>query len=87
LVGIMVERSLEMIVGILGTLKAGGAYVPIDPNYPEERIRYMLDDSGAKLLLSQSHLQECVPDGIKVLHLDEQHSYHKDGSNLGNTVE
>ncbi|WNV78293.1 amino acid adenylation domain-containing protein [Bacillus atrophaeus] len=87
LVGIMVERSLEMIVGILGTLKAGGAYIPIDPDYPEERIRYMLDDSGAKLLLSQSHLQECVPDGIKVLHLDEQRSYHKDGSNLGNTVE
>ncbi|QQD80611.1 amino acid adenylation domain-containing protein [Bacillus siamensis] len=87
LVGIMVERSLEMIVGILGTLKAGGAYVPIDPNYPEERIRYMLDDSGAKLLLSQSYLQECVSDGIKVLHLDEQRSYHKDGSNLGNTVE
>jgi len=87
LVGIMVERSLEMIVGILGILKAGGAYVPIDPDYPEERIRYMLDDAGAKLLLSQSHLQQYVPHGRKVFYLDEQCSYHKDGSNLENTVE
>ena len=45
LVGVMAERSLEMIVGILAILKAGGAYVPIDPSYPEERIRYMLQDS------------------------------------------
>ncbi|WP_141695411.1 condensation domain-containing protein, partial [Paenibacillus polymyxa] len=49
LVGLMTERSVDMIVGIFGILKAGGAYVPIDPTYPEERIRYMLDDSGAKL--------------------------------------
>src|SRR5699024_6652021 len=47
LVGIIVERSLDMIVGILGILKAGGAYLPIDTDYPEERIRYMLEDSGA----------------------------------------
>ncbi|MDY8049711.1 condensation domain-containing protein, partial [Paenibacillus polymyxa] len=53
LVGLMTERSVDMIVGIFGILKAGGAYVPIDPTYPEERIRYMLDDSGAKLLLTQ----------------------------------
>ena len=52
LVGIMVERSLDMIVGIMAILKAGGAYVPIDPAYPEDRIRYMLDDSGAELLLT-----------------------------------
>ncbi|MCU0290188.1 MAG: amino acid adenylation domain-containing protein, partial [Acidobacteria bacterium] len=50
IVGIMVERSLEIIIGILGILKAGGAYLPIDPSYPEERIEYMLKDSGAKLL-------------------------------------
>ncbi|WP_127534762.1 non-ribosomal peptide synthetase, partial [Paenibacillus kobensis] len=52
IVGLMVERSLEMIVGILGILKAGGAYLPIDPTYPQDRIRYMLADSGTKLLLT-----------------------------------
>ncbi|RED56618.1 non-ribosomal peptide synthetase [Cohnella lupini] len=53
LVGLMAERSPEMIVGILAILKAGGAYVPVDPAFPEERVRYMLQDSGAKLLLTQ----------------------------------
>ncbi|MEI4620846.1 AMP-binding protein, partial [Bacillus cereus] len=50
-VGLLVNRSVEMIVGILGILKAGAAYLPIDPDYPEERIRYMLDDSGAEKLI------------------------------------
>ena len=57
LVGLCVDRSVEMVVGLLGILKAGGAYVPLDPAYPEKRLRYMLDDCGAKLLLAQSHLQ------------------------------
>jgi amino acid adenylation domain-containing protein len=52
IVGIMAERSVEMIIGLLGTLKAGGAYLPIEPGYPEERINYMLTDSGAKVLLT-----------------------------------
>ncbi|MCU0286784.1 MAG: amino acid adenylation domain-containing protein [Acidobacteria bacterium] len=51
IVGIMIERSIEMIVGILGILKAGGAYLPIEPDYPQERVDYMLKDSGAKVLL------------------------------------
>ena len=46
------------MVGLLGVLKAGGAYVPLDPGYPEERLRYMLEDSEAKVLLTQSHLRE-----------------------------
>ncbi|WP_144668636.1 AMP-binding protein, partial [Bacillus altitudinis] len=50
-IGIMTERSVEMIVGILGVLKAGGAYLPLDPTYPSERIEYMLQDSGAKYVL------------------------------------
>ncbi|MEW9702937.1 amino acid adenylation domain-containing protein, partial [Paenibacillus sp. SI8] len=58
LVGIMAERSTEMIVGMLGVLKAGGAYVPIDPDYPEERIRYMLEDAGINLLLTHSRFRE-----------------------------
>jgi amino acid adenylation domain-containing protein len=50
--GIMVERSLEMIIGILGILKAGGAYLPIDPDYPRERVQYMLSDSNTWVLLT-----------------------------------
>ncbi|RAL25793.1 amino acid adenylation domain-containing protein [Thermoflavimicrobium daqui] len=57
-IGLMIERSLDMIVGILAILKAGGAYVPIDPQYPVERMRYMLADSGANLILSQSSIME-----------------------------
>ncbi|MFC2145977.1 condensation domain-containing protein, partial [Acidobacteriota bacterium] len=54
IVAIKMERSLEMIVGLLGILKAGGAYLPIDPDYPEERIKYMLKDSGAEILLKDN---------------------------------
>ncbi|MGQ9336484.1 AMP-binding protein, partial [Bacillus paralicheniformis] len=59
-IGIMVKPSLEMAAGVLGILKAGAAYVPIDPSYPAERIGYVLKDSGAELLLTQSGLT--VPD-------------------------
>src|SRR5580658_9396059 len=52
-VGLLVDRSLEMVVGILAILKAGGAYMPIDPNYPAERIEYLLNDSGCLVLLAQ----------------------------------
>jgi amino acid adenylation domain-containing protein len=57
IVGIMVERSLEMIIGILGILKAGAAYLPIDPDYPQERIDFMLKDSNAKLLVTTNNLE------------------------------
>ncbi len=53
IVGIMMERSVEMIIGMLGILKAGGAYLPIDVGYPQERIDYMLKDSGAKTLVNE----------------------------------
>ncbi len=56
LVGICVERSLEMVVGLLGILKAGGAYVPLDPGYPPERLAFMFQDSGASILLTQDRL-------------------------------
>ncbi|MGD2084878.1 MAG: amino acid adenylation domain-containing protein [Candidatus Aminicenantes bacterium] len=56
IVGIMAERSVEIIVGILGILKAGGAYLPIDPDYPEERITYMLKDSNARILLTSHEI-------------------------------
>jgi amino acid adenylation domain-containing protein len=57
LIAIMVERSLEMVIGLLGILKAGGAYVPIDPSYPVARIQYMLEDSAAPLLVTQSSMK------------------------------
>ncbi|MFD3273857.1 non-ribosomal peptide synthase/polyketide synthase [Paenibacillus dendritiformis] len=81
-VGLLAERSLEMIVGLLAILKAGGAYVPIDPEYPEERIGYMLEDSGAKLLVTQSHLRKCESFDGKRLMLDDERMYREDGSNL-----
>ncbi|NQY62740.1 MAG: non-ribosomal peptide synthase/polyketide synthase, partial [Alteromonadaceae bacterium] len=56
LVGLFVERSLSMVIGILGILKAGAAYVPLDPEYPAERLAYMLEDAGLSLVLTQSHL-------------------------------
>ncbi|MEB3279243.1 MAG: amino acid adenylation domain-containing protein [Lyngbya sp.] len=61
LVGICVERSLEMLVGILGILKAGGAYVPLDSEYPEERLSYMLENSQVSLLLTQEKLLDKLP--------------------------
>jgi len=56
-VAICAERGMEMMVGLLGVLKAGGAYVPLDPAYPEERLRYMVEDSGAVVLLRQGRWQ------------------------------
>ena len=61
LVGICVERSLEMMIGLLAVHKAGGAYVPLDPLYPKERIAFMLQDSGAPVLLTQLSLLSRLP--------------------------
>jgi amino acid adenylation domain-containing protein len=61
LVAIAIERSLEMVVGLLAVLKAGGAYVPLDPSYPVERLSYMLADSGCPVLLTQARLTGVLP--------------------------
>jgi len=61
LVGICVERSLDMVIGLLGILKAGGAHVPLDPAYPQERLAFILSDSQASLLLTQQKLLEKLP--------------------------
>ncbi|MEM7125427.1 MAG: amino acid adenylation domain-containing protein [Chloroflexota bacterium] len=60
-VALCLERSVEMIIAILGTLKAGGAYVPLDPAYPQERLTYMLEECGATILLTQQHLLNVLP--------------------------
>jgi leucyl/phenylalanyl-tRNA--protein transferase len=62
LVGVCAERSLDMVVGLLGVLKAGGAYVPLDPELPAQRLQYMLHDCKASLLMVQRHLRDRVGD-------------------------
>ncbi|HVG44168.1 MAG TPA: condensation domain-containing protein, partial [Longimicrobium sp.] len=71
-VGVLMERSLEMVVSLLAVLKAGGAYVPLDPGLPADRLAYMLDDSGVPLVLVQAALREAVParEGVRVLAVD-----------------
>ncbi|HEX5748907.1 MAG TPA: non-ribosomal peptide synthase/polyketide synthase [Archangium sp.] len=72
-VGLCVERSLEMAVGLLGILKAGGAYVPLDPGYPPARLAFMLEDSAPAVLLTQRYLVERLePKGTPVLCLDSE---------------
>ena len=58
LVGLCMERSLDMVVGLLGILQAGGAYVPLDPDYPDERLAHMLQDSQTAIVLTQEKLQD-----------------------------
>jgi len=70
-VALCLERSLGMLVAILGVLKAGGAYVPLDPEYPTERLRYMLNDSQAPVLLISQHLRNRLPEAdARVIYLD-----------------
>ena len=68
-VGLCVERSPAMVIGVLGILKAGGAYLPLDPAYPADRLSYMLDDAGAPVLVTQSGLVDrlAAPDVQRVL--------------------
>lgn len=76
LVGICIERSVEMVVAVLATLKAGGAYVPLDPTYPKNRLAFMLSDSGVQVLLTRDRmLQELAdysgrPDHLTIVGLD-----------------
>ncbi|MEH2333119.1 amino acid adenylation domain-containing protein [Nostoc sp.] len=89
LVGICIERSLLMVIGLLAILKAGGAYVPLDPSYPQERLAFMLQDSQPKVLLIQQQLVESLPTHTaKVVCLDSnweiisQHTQENPASNL-----
>jgi amino acid adenylation domain-containing protein/FkbH-like protein len=72
LTGVCLERSWEMVAGILGVLRAGGAYVPLDPAYPRERLAFMLQDSNACVLLVRRNLRHLIPGtGAKVLCIDD----------------
>ncbi len=84
LVGLLVERSLDMIVGVLGILQAGGAYVPLDPRYPEKRLAFMLEDTSSPVLLTQEHLLGSVPAGnTRVVCLDAKDGAFESLTSLG----
>ncbi|MGO4851105.1 condensation domain-containing protein, partial [Inquilinus sp. 2KB_12] len=72
LVGVAAERSVELVVGLLGILKAGGAYLPLDPEHPRDRMAGTIGDAGLRLVLTQAHLAERLPeiDGVDILALD-----------------
>ncbi|MGD2086554.1 MAG: amino acid adenylation domain-containing protein, partial [Candidatus Aminicenantes bacterium] len=83
-VGLLVERSFDMIIGILAALKAGGAYLPLDPAYPEQRKKYMLEDSGVKLLLTNFNPGDTLRDiqpGVEILDISDGSIYTKDSGN------
>ena len=85
LVGICVERSLEMVIGILGILKAGGAYVPLDPSYPQQRLALILDDAKPLVLLTQKHLVRELPtSAAKVVCLDKWDLYTQESQENSN---
>jgi amino acid adenylation domain-containing protein len=73
-VGILMERSLEMVISILGVLKAGGAYVPLDAEYPQERLSFMLEDAGVEVLLAARHLvgRVAVSGNLQVVSVDAE---------------
>ncbi|MCK4258418.1 MAG: non-ribosomal peptide synthase/polyketide synthase [Halanaerobiales bacterium] len=87
IVGLMVERSFEMIVGLLAILKAGGAYLAIDYDYPEKRIAFMLEDSNIKLLLTKSQLTKELSFDGEVIYLDQPIEERRTGPELVNHPE
>lgn len=70
-VGVYIERSLEMIIALLGIIKSGGAYVPIDPSYPKERVDYMINDSQVKIILSKKEISSNISgENFQIINLD-----------------
>lgn len=87
LVGISVPRGFEFVIGMLATLKAGGAYVPLDPKYPEERLKYMLEDSGVDVLLTVRELGYLYQNYKgKIIYLDDQSYLAEPTTNLAVAV-
>ncbi|MED1724568.1 non-ribosomal peptide synthetase [Brevibacillus parabrevis] len=82
IVGVMLDRSIDMIVGILAVLKAGGAYLPIDPEYPQKRIAYILDDSKPECILTRPRLAEALDGFSEVVNIQDESIPAFDSSNL-----
>ncbi len=82
IVGIMVTHSIEMVIGILGIIKSGGAYLPVDPEYPMDRINYLINDSGMRLLLTNCDIEKNIEFTGKIFRLDDKKIYEGDFSNL-----
>ena len=70
-VGLLLERSVELVVSLLGVLKAGGAYLPLDPAYPRERLRFMIEDAEPKVIVTQRNYASALPEPTEVLVVDE----------------
>jgi len=75
IVAIKADRSIELIIGLLAIMKAGGAYLPLDPNYPQERINYILKDSGTNIMLSTRVFKEITGNGYEVIRVDDRSIY------------
>jgi natural product biosynthesis luciferase-like monooxygenase protein len=88
LVGLFVDRSLEMVIGLLGILKAGGAYVPLDPEYPSERISMMLEDSKARVVVTRATLRAALPAGTaaEIVLIDAAEPIPADGPPIARAV-
>ncbi|MGN7471968.1 non-ribosomal peptide synthetase [Brevibacillus sp. SAFN-007a] len=84
IVGLMVQRSIEMIIGILGIIKAGGCYLPIDPKFPMTRIQYMIHESNVNLIITQHELSDnFIFDGT-LMYIDDDFLYSGEDSDLDN---
>ncbi|HJT56493.1 MAG TPA: amino acid adenylation domain-containing protein [Ktedonobacteraceae bacterium] len=91
LVGVCMDRSLELVIGLLAILKAGGAYVPLDPDYPQERLAFMLEDTAARVILAQQHLAGRLPElnaQATIVYLDSrlQQCTDEESTNLNESV-
>lgn len=84
-VAVIMDRSIEMIVGVMGILKAGGAYVPIDCEYPSERIDFILKDCSAGILLTRGGMVKNDRFSGEIIELDQENLYYGDGTNIGET--
>lgn len=81
-VGVYVEKSLEMVTGVLAILKAGGAYLPIDPDYPHQRVEFILKESGCKVILTQSKFINANLGEVKMVDLNSSSSYKPEKGNI-----